>query len=332
LEQSKDSTVSDELVDVIIPSRNRLELVAEAIDSVRAQTFSGWRLAIVDDASDDGSLEGVRQLTAGDAQSTVIARTERGGPQAARQTGFESSQAPYVATLDSDDLWAPTKLERQLECFRSEAASLSHLGAVLCWHQWIDTRPGGRLTEPVTKHRARGWASPLISANMSTPLLRREALDAAGGFLPTGVRSLFTCEGEEFYIRLTQHCEFAVVHEKLVTCRHHLRGGKPLQYGGRRGAEELDYVLQLHADRFDERSDELAVLRARVGARYLNAGLRRQGLAHLGSALRGARPGYAVGLLRRFGPFALKATLKKHRSPAWAAPDLGMRDSIPADG
>ena len=194
----------------------------------------------MDDASDDGSLETIKTLIAGDKRIDLIARPSRGGPQAARQTGFESSSAKYVATLDSDDLWSPTKLERQLNHFASEARALPDLGVVLCWHQWIDIRPRGQLTEPVTKPQASGWAGPLISANMSTPLMLRSSLEAAGGFLPADVHSLLTCEGHEFYIRLTEAAPFAVVAEKLVICRHHVRGGRPINYFGLEGPRNWD--------------------------------------------------------------------------------------------
>ena len=101
------------------------------------------------------------------------------------------------------------------------------------------------------------------------------------------VHSLLTCEGHEFYIRLTEAAPFAVVAEKLVICRHHVRGGRPIDYSAE-GAEELRDVVDLHADRLNRHPDELAALRARIGAQYLGVGLRRKGLTNLGYALRDA--------------------------------------------
>jgi glycosyltransferase involved in cell wall biosynthesis len=308
-------------VDVIIPTRNRWELLVDAVRSVESQTFGNWHLIIVDDASTDDSLKRVRGLPAGDERIEVVARPDKGGPQAARQTGFECSNAPFVALLDSDDLWEATKLERQLACFASEAQSLPYLGAVLCWHQWIDMRPGGQLARPVGRPReGHGWVSPLISGNMSTPLIRREALRAAGGFLPSSVISLLTCEGQEFYIRLTRSCQFAVIADKLVTCRHHARGDRPTLYNGRRGAEELEYVVGVYADELEEHPDELIELQARVGSRYINAGLRWKGMRHLASAFRGASPGRCLWLLRTYAPFVIKSMVRKPQPPSWAAP------------
>src|SRR5438270_1752287 len=98
-------------VDVIIPTRNRLAYTIEAVDSVRAQTFTDWHLYVVDDASDDGSAEELAGALAGDLRITVIRRATRGHSNATRQTGFEASNADLVALLDSDDLWHPSKLE-----------------------------------------------------------------------------------------------------------------------------------------------------------------------------------------------------------------------------
>jgi glycosyltransferase involved in cell wall biosynthesis len=313
--------VTDRLVDVIIPTRNRYEELAEAIDSVCEQTISSWRLIIVDDASDNGSLEKVQRLTAGDRRITIIARPQRGGEQAARQTGFEFAEAPYIATLDSDDLWLSPKLEKQVSCFASERESLPQLGAVLSWHQWIDVRPGGRLTKPVSKPTAHGWLDPLAYDNMSAIMVRREAIEAAGGYLPTSVRSLATCANQEFYIRLTKHCQFAVVAEKLVVCRRTLGYQSGIDYGGRRAAEEMEYLKALHADRLSQYPHQLATLEAWIGTRYLNSGFRQKGLGHLLAALRGAGPGQALELLRTYGPFAGKATIKKRKPPSWAIQD-----------
>jgi glycosyltransferase involved in cell wall biosynthesis len=313
--------MTDRLVDVIIPTRNRYEELAEAIDSVSNQTISSWRLIIVDDASDNGSLERIQRLTAGDRRITIVARPRRGGEQAARQSGFEVSEAPYIATLDSDDLWLSAKLERQVSRFASERAFLPQLGAVLCWHQWIDVRPGGRLTKPVSKPTAHGWLDPLAYDNMSTIMVRREAVQAAGGYLPAGVRSLATCANQEFYVRLTKHCQFAVVAEKLVVCRRTLGYQSGIDYGGRRAAEEMEYLKALHADRLSQYPHQLATLEAWIGTRYLNSGFRQKGLGHLLAALRGAGPGQALELLRTYGPFAGKATIKKRKPPSWAIQD-----------
>ena len=86
------------LVTVIIPTRNRLKLTAEAISSVQAQTYSNWELNLVDDASDDGSARAARSLARHDPRIHVIALKERAGQSRARQIGLEqSSRASHCA-------------------------------------------------------------------------------------------------------------------------------------------------------------------------------------------------------------------------------------------
>jgi len=295
--------MSEVLVDVIIPTRNRTQLLSEAIRSVRGQTLTDWHLIIVDDCSDDGSVEELLRLARNDARVELVIRSEQGGPQAARHTGLQRSTAPYIATLDSDDLWLPTKLERQMDHFDGEHSPF--IGAVLCWHDWIDLE--GRLHGKVRKPHGHGLVDPLISTNMSTILMRREALEAAGGFLPPTVRPLFTCEGIEFYVRLTQHCGFSVVQEKLVSCRHHPGERANHHFSDGRDAEEIRYLLELHRTRLAQYPEELGRLQAKAAARFLAAGMINEGWRELASALRIAGPRPALRLIRRYGLFAVKS-------------------------
>src|SRR3954467_3707834 len=84
------------------------------IESVRRQTFTDWRLFVVDD-SDDETADRSAAAAAGDPRVTIIRREDPRGASAARQTGLDHGAAPLVAILDSDDVWLPQKLERQLQ-------------------------------------------------------------------------------------------------------------------------------------------------------------------------------------------------------------------------
>src|SRR5437764_15294166 len=114
------------VVDVIIPTRNRLTLTLEAVESVRSQTFTDWHLYVVDDASSDASADGLASALDGDERVTLIRRRTQGGSNAARQAGFAAGRGDWVAILDSDDLWLPKKLELQV-------ASAEHTGAAVVW-------------------------------------------------------------------------------------------------------------------------------------------------------------------------------------------------------
>jgi glycosyltransferase involved in cell wall biosynthesis len=98
------------LVSVIIPTHNRAERVAEAIDSVRAQTYEQVEIILVDDGSTD---ERVRSI--GDADDVTYVHQHNQGPGAARTRGLQLARGEFIASLDSDDLWHSAFLERALE-------------------------------------------------------------------------------------------------------------------------------------------------------------------------------------------------------------------------
>lgn len=299
--------MSDHMVDVIIPTRNRPELTAEAIASVRGQTVDAWRLYVVDDCSAAQNVGVLQDIASSDRRITLISRQEQGGAQQARQTGFEASSAPFVAILDSDDLWAPGKLARQLECYEHHRGTLKRLGAVLCGHIWVDAVgvPQGEARIP----KVTGSASPLVSDNMSTVLVRRDYLERAGGFLPAGERSRAGANHIDFYLRLTQQCDFVAVPEVLVTCRRH-KGKRDSDILGRRdGADNLAFVLDQHAEFLKSFPQDRERLRARVGARYLSIGDRRRGLHYLIGALKRSDVATKTSLARQYLPFAVKSVL-----------------------
>jgi glycosyltransferase involved in cell wall biosynthesis len=292
------------LVDVIIPTRNRPRLTADAIESVRRQSFAGWRLLVVDDGSDVPARSALRRRFGDDPRVCFLQRTDGGGPQAARQTGLEVSSAPFVATLDSDDVWATCKLEKQVAAMKSPAPwRVPDL--VLCGHEWL--RKDGHRTGDVRVPIGGNEVNPLVSTNMSTLLVRREALLTAGGFLPPATRSLRTCEGVEFYIRLTRHCSVVVVPELLVSCRHHSGERANDSLPSRIQAEEMEYVLALHHERLSSYPADLARLRARTSARYLEGGFTRDGLRYLRLAASCGRVAQRAGVLRKYGPSAIRA-------------------------
>ena len=104
-------------VSVIIPTYNRRAMLLEAIDSVLAQSVTAFELIVIDDGSTDGTAEHLTRL----GKTIRIERIEHSGPAAARNRGVALARAPLIAFLDSDDLWAPTKLERQLAFMRDES-------------------------------------------------------------------------------------------------------------------------------------------------------------------------------------------------------------------
>ena len=102
-------------VAIVIPSFNHARFLKACLTSIQAQTFQDWRVRLIDDGSADGSVEIARAYAREDPRFEVAVNGTNLGTYGTQQRGLDETQSPYVAIMNSDDLWAPTKLERQLE-------------------------------------------------------------------------------------------------------------------------------------------------------------------------------------------------------------------------
>ena len=114
------------LVSIITPSWNVEHLIGETILSVQAQTLGDWELLIADDCSTDNTPAVIESYAATDSRIRLIRQPRNGGPALARQAAIEQANGRFIAFLDSDDLWLPAKLERQLAFARVHRAALSY--------------------------------------------------------------------------------------------------------------------------------------------------------------------------------------------------------------
>lgn len=112
-------------VTVIIPNYNNARRLGEAIASVRAQTLTTWDIIVIDDGSRDA--QAVEQVVAAFCDPRIrlyIARRNRGAARS-RNIGIRLARGDFIAFLDCDDLWAPEKLEQQLDVMRKTGAAMS---------------------------------------------------------------------------------------------------------------------------------------------------------------------------------------------------------------
>jgi glycosyltransferase involved in cell wall biosynthesis len=103
------------LVSVITPNYNCVKYLVETIESVRAQTYENWEMIIVDDCSTDESREIAQKYVNKDNRIKLFCLEHRKGAASCRNKGIELSNGEYIAFLDSDDIWNPEKLEKQIE-------------------------------------------------------------------------------------------------------------------------------------------------------------------------------------------------------------------------
>jgi len=106
-------------ISVVTPTKNRLKLLCEAMDSVQRQTFAAWEHVIIDDGSDDGTAEEVGRRAVADPRIRYIARAgERSGANACRNQGIAESRSDLIVFLDSDDLLARDCLAQRMAAMR----------------------------------------------------------------------------------------------------------------------------------------------------------------------------------------------------------------------
>lgn len=104
----------NDLVSIITPAYNAEKTISETIDSVLNQTMKDWEMIIVDDCSTDKTVEIVQSYMREDSRTRLIKKEENSGVAAARNIALNEAKGKYIAFLDSDDLWLPEKLDKQI--------------------------------------------------------------------------------------------------------------------------------------------------------------------------------------------------------------------------
>lgn len=145
-------------IDVIFPVYNGERYIAEAIHSVQGQTYPASQIIVCDDGSTDRTQRIVEELRQKDTRITLL-QLRHGGVSAARNAGIKASTAQYIAFLDADDVWLPSKIERQLDILRS---SSGEVGFVHSSYFFIDEAGNGIDTVPVTSPKTKGDISTLV--------------------------------------------------------------------------------------------------------------------------------------------------------------------------
>ena len=220
-------------VSVIIPAYNRRAMLLEAIDSVLAQSNRAFELIVIDDGSTDGTCESeqLRRL----AETIRLERIDHRGPAAARNRGVAMARAPLVAFLDSDDLWSPDKLERQLAFMRDNpGCAISQTGEI-----WLR---GAQRVNPAIRHRKRAGDIFLDSLRtcligMSSVMMRAELFRSSGGF----DEHMAAAEDYDLWLRILIDHEVGLLDQPLVT----RRGGRADQLSAKTPALDRFRILAL---------------------------------------------------------------------------------------
>jgi len=113
-------------VSIITPTYNSSKYVSEAIASVLAQSYEAWEMIIVDDCSSDDTYDIVQRYACQDGRIRAFRMPRNSGPAATRNLAIDKARGRYIAFLDSDDMWASDKLEKQLTFMQRKGAALTY--------------------------------------------------------------------------------------------------------------------------------------------------------------------------------------------------------------
>lgn len=118
--------MENDLVTVVTPTFNTAHFVKQTIESVQAQTYKNWEMIIVDDCSLDNTCEIVEEKAKTDDRVRLIRLSQNAGVAVSRNTAIEAANGRYIAFLDSDDLWLPDKLQKQIGFMQKYNCALSY--------------------------------------------------------------------------------------------------------------------------------------------------------------------------------------------------------------
>ena len=199
------------LISVIIPVYNGENTIRETIASVLNQTWADLEVIVINDGSQDSTLEIVSNMS--DARIKVFSYPN-GNQAVSRNRGIAHATSEYISFIDADDLWTPDKLESQLKALQQNPKA----AVAYSWTDLIDEssqfiRTGSHLTV-----NGDAYANLLIVnflENGSNPLICREALIKVGGFDP----SLPPAEDWDMWLRLASHYPFVAVPSAQILYR-----------------------------------------------------------------------------------------------------------------
>jgi glycosyltransferase involved in cell wall biosynthesis len=203
----------------VVPAFNAAETIHETLVSISKQTYGRLEVIVVDDGSTDATAEIVRRHRLADSRVRLVQKAN-GGVASARNEGIRASRGDFVAFIDADDLWYPTKIAKQVELLSAGGESMA---LVYSPFRVID-RNGNVIASP-RRLGVSGWVlyrhfHVNLIGNGSSILVRRDVLEELGGFdLSLREAGAEGCEDLLLQLRIAAHYQFGEIPEYLVGYR-----------------------------------------------------------------------------------------------------------------
>lgn len=202
------------MVSAIITTHGRLELLKKAINSVQNQTYSNIELIVVDDCSEDGTKLWAEKNLIGIAKYIYIKKEDSKGGNHARNVGISASNGKYIAFLDDDDMWAPTKIEKQVKLMENNPDMVLSY----CGHKKVYENGKNILSIPFDEFvgNLSDKVFTMVFCTTSMILIRKSILEKSGNF----DEQLKYWQEYDLVIRICQYGEVGCVKEPLVDILH----------------------------------------------------------------------------------------------------------------
>jgi glycosyltransferase involved in cell wall biosynthesis len=198
-------------VSVIIPTYNAAEFIAEALDSVLAQTYDDLEVIVVDDGSQDSTADIVSEYA-----GVTLIRQSNSGAAAARNRALQEATGDYIAFLDADDLWLPDKTTTQVRFLSESGLKWCYCDSYFAWYgarEYVGSLSnvqGPRVGDVLVQYLSGNFSIPLPAT-----MVKCEVFDHVGNFDET----MRTVEHTDLWARIAVHYELGYVEQPLVVIR-----------------------------------------------------------------------------------------------------------------
>ena len=269
--------MSNPLISVIIPTHNNAEIIKETIESALNQTFKDFEIIVINDGSTDNTADVLRPYI--NSGKIIYLYQDYSGPTVARNRGIETSKGKYIAFLDSDDLFMPTKLEKQVNFLNENddyamayTDAYEFSGTNIINKSKLATNDRNTMSGMIFEYLING-----CFIFMSTVLVKRSVFEDVGYFDPNVG---YTCNDWELWQRISKKYKIKFIDEILMGYRRH--SGNITNNTDLLISHQLSFVKNVLSDpslevRYKERSNFIiGKIYSRSGWDYLMAGERKK--------------------------------------------------------